>query len=398
MEETFQPVPSSPSEILRGLDAGRLPNLLGYNATTAKGTATVALLTARDDPLLAQWQYGLGRAVAWTSDARQQWASPWIGTTAFGTLTAQLVAWTLPPQDEQGIDVRFSPGRDGELHVEVTSLTDDGTPRNFYRTVLRLVGPDLGAAADRADPGRPGPLRRDGARRSAGCLPRARGADAGGCRLRQSHHGRRVAGRGGVSTPGRGRRCAGALRRRRPGAGDPARPGRHRSWSSRSGATTSEAAAFPTPIWPLAAPAGHDPGADRRRGPTRGADSRRLCEGPRLGRPPAGPGASEAGGRARPGRAAGRQGEERAAGGPRPAAARDGGGNEGESLYHGLDGNPCPAALRGCRRRPTDRPSPRPRRPRHSPSAWPAAAEAASRSSPPPADESAPGSRRPRAN
>jgi len=143
VEETFQPVPSTPSEILRGLDAGRLPSLFGYNATTAKGTATVALLTGRDDPLLAQWQYGLGRSVAWTSDARQQWATPWIGTEAFGTLTAQLVAWTLPPQDEQGIDVRFSPGRDGALNVEVTSLDDDGTPRNFYRTVLRLVGPDL---------------------------------------------------------------------------------------------------------------------------------------------------------------------------------------------------------------------------------------------------------------
>jgi Ca-activated chloride channel family protein len=143
VEEPFQPVPSSPSEILRGLDPGRLPSLLGYNATTAKGTATVALLTGRDDPLLAQWQYGLGRSVAWTSDARQQWAAPWIGTDAFGTLVAQLVAWTLPPQDEQGIDVRFSPGRDGELNVEVTSVDDDGAPRNFYRTVLRLVAPDL---------------------------------------------------------------------------------------------------------------------------------------------------------------------------------------------------------------------------------------------------------------
>ncbi len=143
VEEPFQPVPSSPSEILRGLDPGRLPSLLGYNATTAKGTATVALLTGRDDPLLAQWQYGLGRSVAWTSDARQAWATPWIGTDAFGTLAAQLVAWTLPPQDEQGIDVRFSPGRDGELNIEVTSLDDDGAPRNFYRTVVRMVAPDL---------------------------------------------------------------------------------------------------------------------------------------------------------------------------------------------------------------------------------------------------------------
>ncbi|MGZ8476031.1 MAG: VWA domain-containing protein, partial [Candidatus Limnocylindria bacterium] len=143
VEESFQPVPSAASEILDGLDAGRLPQLLGYNATTAKGTATVALLTARDDPLLAQWQYGLGRAVAWTSDTRQTWATPWIGTPEFGTLTAQLVAWTLPPQDSEGIEVQFSPGEAGALNVEVTSFDDEGGPRNFYRTVLRLIGPDL---------------------------------------------------------------------------------------------------------------------------------------------------------------------------------------------------------------------------------------------------------------
>jgi Ca-activated chloride channel family protein len=143
VEETFQPIPSSPSEILDGLDAGRLPQLLGYNATTAKGSATVSLLTGREDPLLAQWQYGLGRAVAWTSDARQQWATPWIGTPEFGTLTAQLVAWTLPPQDSEGIEVHFSPGEDGQLNVEVTSFDDEAGPRNFYRTVLRLVSPDL---------------------------------------------------------------------------------------------------------------------------------------------------------------------------------------------------------------------------------------------------------------
>jgi Ca-activated chloride channel family protein len=165
VEERFQPIPSAPSEILRGLDAGRLPFLRGYNATTAKGTATVALLTGREDPLLAQWQYGLGRAAAWTSDTRQQWATDWIDTEAFGTFAAQMVAWTLPPRDDQGIDVQFSPGRDGELGVEVTSLDDDGAPRNFYRTVLRLVGPNLEplqVALEQTGPGRyGGTLRAD---------------------------------------------------------------------------------------------------------------------------------------------------------------------------------------------------------------------------------------------
>jgi len=157
VEETFQPIPSAPSEILDGLDAGRLPQLLGYNATTAKGSATVSLLTGREDPLLAQWQYGLGRAVAWTSDARQQWATPWIGTAEYGTLTAQLVAWTLPAQDAEGIDVRFSPADRGNLDVEVTSFDDDGAPRNFFRTVIRLVSPDLDPAQsvlEQTGPGR----------------------------------------------------------------------------------------------------------------------------------------------------------------------------------------------------------------------------------------------------
>lgn len=249
VEEPFQPVPSSPSEILRGLDPGRLPSLLGYNATTAKGTATVALLTGRDDPLLAQWQYGLGRSVAWTSDARQQWAAPWIGTEAFGTLAAQLVAWTLPPQDEQGIDVRFSPGRDGELNVEVTSVDDDGAPRNFYRTVLRLVAPDLAPLQST--------LTQVGPGRYAGTV-RADQPDAYLVRVAQTREGADSANRtlGVVSPAAEEFRRLGVdteslARYARDGQGrqitlDPENPEVVRQvWSH-----DIAAAAFPTPIWP----------------------------------------------------------------------------------------------------------------------------------------------------
>ena len=165
VEEVFQPIPSAPSEILQGLDATRLPALRGYNATTPKGTATVALLSSRDDPVLAQWQYGLGRSVAWTSDARERWASDWIGTPTFGTFAAQLVAWTLPGEDEQGITARFTPRGDGTLTVDVDSLDDEGAPRNFYRTVIRVVGPQLDpqqATLEQTGPGRySGTIRAD---------------------------------------------------------------------------------------------------------------------------------------------------------------------------------------------------------------------------------------------
>jgi uncharacterized membrane protein len=249
VEEPFQPVPSAPSDILRGLDPGRLPALLGYNATTAKGTATVALLTGRDDPLLAQWQYGLGRSVAWTSDARQQWATPWIGTEAFGTLAAQLVAWTLPPQDEQGIDVQFSPGRDGELNIEVTSLDDDGAPRNFYRTVLRLVAPDLAplqTTLTQVGPGRyAGTVRADQPGAYLVRVAQTReGADAANRTLGvvspAAEEFRRLGvdseALAGYAAAGRGRQIE----------LDPADPDVARQvWSH-----DIAAAAFPTPIWP----------------------------------------------------------------------------------------------------------------------------------------------------
>jgi Mg-chelatase subunit ChlD len=249
VEEPFQPIPSAPSEILLGLDSGRLPSLFGYNATTAKGTATVALLTGREDPLLAQWQYGLGRAAAWTSDTRQQWATDWIGTDAFGTLTAQLVAWTLPPQDDQGIDVRFSQGREGLLNVEVTSLDEDSAPRNFYRTVVRLVGPGLDplqASLEQVAPGR-----------YAGTL-RADEPGAYLVRVAQTRDGADSASRTlGIVSPA-------AEEFRRLGVDEEALAGYARAGAGRSleidpegEAAASvwvhdiEAAAFPTPVWPF---------------------------------------------------------------------------------------------------------------------------------------------------
>ena len=77
VEEPFFPIQTSSSPVLRGIDNG-LPQLLGYNGTTAKAAAQTVLVSDRDDPVLAQWQYGLGRAVAWTSDSTGHWARNWV--------------------------------------------------------------------------------------------------------------------------------------------------------------------------------------------------------------------------------------------------------------------------------------------------------------------------------
>ncbi len=141
IEEPFFPIQTSTSPILRGLDQG-FPELLGYNGTTIKSAAQQVLVTARDDPLLAQWQYGLGRSVAWTSDSTGRWARNWIGWPGFSKFFSQLVGWTFPGEETGGIEASFETV-DGQTRLHVQSVESDGSPRDFYTTSAVLVGPSL---------------------------------------------------------------------------------------------------------------------------------------------------------------------------------------------------------------------------------------------------------------
>jgi uncharacterized membrane protein/Mg-chelatase subunit ChlD len=141
VEEPFYPILTSSSPILRGLDSG-FPQLLGYNGTTAKPAAQTVLVTARDDPLLAQWQYGLGRAVAWTSDSTGRWAKSWVGWQGFSKFFSQLVGWTFPGEESGGIEAAFV-DRGGRTYLRVDSVNSDGSARDFYATSVALIGPDL---------------------------------------------------------------------------------------------------------------------------------------------------------------------------------------------------------------------------------------------------------------
>jgi Ca-activated chloride channel family protein len=141
IEEPFFPILTSSSPILRGLDQG-LPRLRGYNGTTPKAAAQTVLVTARDDPLLAQWQYGLGRSVAWTSDSTGRWARDWLGWSGFSRFFSQLVAWTFPGEETVGIEAGFDQ-QAGQTTLHVESVDADGSPRDFYSTSAVVVGPDL---------------------------------------------------------------------------------------------------------------------------------------------------------------------------------------------------------------------------------------------------------------
>ncbi|MCM8747587.1 VWA domain-containing protein [Thermomicrobiaceae bacterium CFH 74404] len=153
-EVTAQPAASSP--LLRSLP-GELPTLNGYIATTPRQRAVTALETSQGDPLLAHWQYGLGRVVAWTSDASPAgWSSRWLdsGWPNAGLFWSQVVRWSMPAPVRPDFLVSAQPEPGGHrVLLRVESLREDGTFANGLDTRATIALPD-GSAREVALPQR----------------------------------------------------------------------------------------------------------------------------------------------------------------------------------------------------------------------------------------------------
>lgn len=145
IEEPFVPALTANSTIMRGIDA--VPPLLGYVATTPKPTATVILTaTAQNfnDPLLAAWQYGLGRVVAWTSDATARWAQGWVQWEGFQRFWSQAIRWTILEGLNSALDMRVEQ-REGRSVLIVEARDDQGAFLNGLNLSASVVDPMLGA-------------------------------------------------------------------------------------------------------------------------------------------------------------------------------------------------------------------------------------------------------------
>jgi hypothetical protein len=140
VEEPFRPQEAAASEVLRGIGAQDFPPLQGYVATTPKPRAETPLLTDKGDPLLAHWQFGLGRAVAFTSDAKSRWARDWLSWEKYRQFWSQIAQWTLRrvENEEFTTDVSIDKG-EGVLTVE--AVDREGNYRNFLHLQAVVVSP-----------------------------------------------------------------------------------------------------------------------------------------------------------------------------------------------------------------------------------------------------------------
>jgi uncharacterized membrane protein len=136
-----------PHQIISGI--GDVPPVTGYVLTTPKSNALVqnVLMASRPSdnphPILSVWQYGLGRTAALTTDAGKRWSASWQSWPEQSKLAAQLVRWLMRPSKPSDRYHVTSSLRDGEVHVIVDALDDQGGFENFLEINGVAVTPDL---------------------------------------------------------------------------------------------------------------------------------------------------------------------------------------------------------------------------------------------------------------
>jgi Ca-activated chloride channel homolog len=139
-EEPFKPQLRAASEVVRGIGAGEYPTLLGYVATTPKGRAETPLWTDKGDPLLAHWQYGLGRAVAFTSDAKSRWAKIWLNWDKYRQFWSQIGQWALRRLENADFTTEVTVDK-GQGLINLEALDSQGNYRNFLNLEAIVVSP-----------------------------------------------------------------------------------------------------------------------------------------------------------------------------------------------------------------------------------------------------------------
>ena len=107
VEKDVHPEVVNRAEILDGVGMETAPPLRGYVRFLTRPTAELILRAGPEDPLLTRWQYGLGRAAVFTSDAKNRWAANWVTWPGFDRLWTNIFRDLLPHAASSEVTAEF---------------------------------------------------------------------------------------------------------------------------------------------------------------------------------------------------------------------------------------------------------------------------------------------------
>jgi Mg-chelatase subunit ChlD len=139
IEKPIVPVVERQAEILDGVAIESAPPLKGYTKFQAKPTAETILSIDKKDPLLARWQYGLGRVTVFASDAKNRWAEGWLQWRGYDRLWANLFRDVLPHSQAGEATTEFDPVN-GALDVTYRLARNVPDPKSV--PPIFVLGPD----------------------------------------------------------------------------------------------------------------------------------------------------------------------------------------------------------------------------------------------------------------
>ncbi|NLX15183.1 MAG: VWA domain-containing protein [Phycisphaerales bacterium] len=146
IEQDFLPrsiPPGGPAMV--GLDGIALPPLGGFVRTQPKADAMIPIIHDHPDhldPILAYWNYEMGKMAVFTSGWWTHWGSRWVSWESFGKFWAQLIRWAMRQQGSTDFDiVTRLEGSQGKIMIE--ALNKDASYLNFLRIQGRLTNPSM---------------------------------------------------------------------------------------------------------------------------------------------------------------------------------------------------------------------------------------------------------------
>ncbi len=136
-------------EIVQGI-ADTIPPVSGFVLTTVKENSLVDVILTSPVPtesqnatILAAWSYGLGKSVAFTTDAGQRWTTPWTGWDQYDRFFSQMVRWSMRPTGDTGKFAVATDVKGSKTRVVISALDDEEEFLNYQAMNGTVIGPDM---------------------------------------------------------------------------------------------------------------------------------------------------------------------------------------------------------------------------------------------------------------
>ncbi|MCY3021785.1 MAG: glutamine amidotransferase, partial [Planctomycetota bacterium] len=123
----------------------KFPDVTAFVVTAPKDRAELQLYTTVEGeklPILMSWHYGLGKAVAFTSDSTNRWAADWVKWPSYNKFWTNLLSWVSRQRMPSNHTVTTRIEGD-TAHVVVEGLDAKGDYINFAKLTGNAIDPEV---------------------------------------------------------------------------------------------------------------------------------------------------------------------------------------------------------------------------------------------------------------